>query len=406
MRSSLWGIILETIIFAFLFFVLGLFFNSKDPLFLHSHLNYTLLVSVVLTLFYGLSAGLILLILFIIEGYFFYSEFPYLFYIQNFLFILVCGEFNYYWNSKIRGNEEKLRYFKNRLRELGRSFYVLKISHNQLEEKYLTKPYSLRNILYEIETAFQKSKQEALIKLEAVIKNYFKVKDFDLLLVDRKNLEFYTPNLKKKKLATREVELIQNSFEQEEAIFISSEEKDLDNNLLAVIPGFNWDNKPLLVLLVREMEFLDFNQENFMAMFITLSYLAMRIGFVKDTFKDDLCKYCDPRFVKDVYTLSYLGEKYKLNSSLVAILLNPKLENYLKSYKLRLRLLDRIEFLTWQDKKIALILFPFEGKNGALGFVERIKKEGFELKDYQIIPFANSPLTKIKQEVRAFLALL
>jgi len=96
-------IILESLLLSAGFILFGYIWNTEDPLFLttQKHILPYGFVIVLLTLYYGLIAGIISMFVFGIFLNFFYDEFPYSTFFWYGLLTFVLGEFHYYWQRKL-----------------------------------------------------------------------------------------------------------------------------------------------------------------------------------------------------------------------------------------------------------------------------------------------------------------
>jgi hypothetical protein len=145
-------LIAEIFIFTLVLLFIGMYTNPSDPLFIESKFGYLfyLLPLLVFTLYYGLVAGIISFFTVVLMAFFFYKEFPTVYILWLFLFVLVASEFNYYWSENVKKVEDKFKYADGKLRDLARELMLLKISHDQLEKQYIIKPISIREVIYQI----------------------------------------------------------------------------------------------------------------------------------------------------------------------------------------------------------------------------------------------------------------
>ena len=60
------------------------------------------------------------------------------------LIVMISGEFTDYWRKKIKTNEMNYRYMEQKLQNFTQSYYLLKTSHDQLEQRAAGKLVSLR----------------------------------------------------------------------------------------------------------------------------------------------------------------------------------------------------------------------------------------------------------------------
>ncbi|WP_426370365.1 PelD GGDEF domain-containing protein [Pseudocolwellia sp. HL-MZ7] len=75
------------------------------------------------------------------------------------LIVMITGEFTDYWRKSIKNNEMNYRYMEQKLQSFTQSYYLLKISHDQLEQRAASKIMSLR-------TSIQILQKTALAKVD------------------------------------------------------------------------------------------------------------------------------------------------------------------------------------------------------------------------------------------------
>ena len=141
---------LETFILVIIYLIIGAVIDSKDVCMLHSQVSYMLILLSIVTLFHGFESGMLALSLLAIATLYFYPVFENQVFLVALMMTMIFGEFYYFWTKKIRKAEMDSNYQQLKLDELSKSFYALKISHDQLEKNYVVKPMSIRNSIAEI----------------------------------------------------------------------------------------------------------------------------------------------------------------------------------------------------------------------------------------------------------------
>ncbi|MEO1958667.1 MAG: hypothetical protein ABGX23_03855, partial [Nautiliaceae bacterium] len=165
----------ETFIIFMIVFLLNYFFDREHLLYPDSFVNPYMYVFVAVSLFYSLLVSIFYFILYFGAEYIIYHKvnLPILF--EMFLLMVIMGEFTTYWNNKLSKYKEQNDYLKNRLEEVGNAYYLLKISHDELEKNYILKPFSIREVLREVKELAYKSIEESFSLLTTLIKNLFKL---------------------------------------------------------------------------------------------------------------------------------------------------------------------------------------------------------------------------------------
>jgi len=140
----------ETLILVLLYLGVGYLVDAQDICILHSQVSYMLILLSIITLFHGFENGLFALAILAVAIWLFYPIFEYQSFLVALMMTMIFSEFHYIWTKKIKKAEIDANYRGLKLDELSKSFYALKISHDQLEKNYVVKPMSIRNSIDQI----------------------------------------------------------------------------------------------------------------------------------------------------------------------------------------------------------------------------------------------------------------
>ena len=75
------------------------------------------------------------------------SEFPKAFFLGGLVLVLICGQFSDLWTSRTRRLRAVNAYLDERLNTLTKNHFLLRLSHERLEQDLLAKPLTLRETL-------------------------------------------------------------------------------------------------------------------------------------------------------------------------------------------------------------------------------------------------------------------
>jgi len=179
-------IFVQVIVFVLLFTAVGYYLNPSDPLYLKSQVSPSLLLLLVLTLFYGFYWGVLSFIVELLIAKVVYVEIPIKILLWQLLNVLVAGEFRNYWASKLEEFKEKLNYYNDRIRRFATDSMILKVSHDQLEKHYLVKPVSIRSLMEKLKNSLLRNSRDALngenpfSVLKQILETSFYVQDGEL----------------------------------------------------------------------------------------------------------------------------------------------------------------------------------------------------------------------------------
>lgn len=367
----------EITIFIFFLYIVGYFTNKSDPLFMESNLRFLfhLLPVTIITLFYGIFAGLIYYTAFTGISFVLYKSINYEYFLSLLLFLLVFSEFWFYWDKKIKEAEERFKYADEKLRDLARNLLLVKLSHDQLEKFYISKPVSLRKLLSDI-----KNKTIASKDIDDAIKD-----TFDLIVVNfglEKGAIFkleseskFAPIRATGGFSGIDIDdyLIKTAM-QDKSIAYLPEIDPKNSKYLAVIP-FSEDDIIKYMLIIERMPFLNLNRDNLLSINLILDYIIKEtstlIGI--DKFIKRFSEF-DIDFLKEVYRMAQMYQKFKIESSVVYFYINDIDSSIFELFLQNIRGLDiatKVEFKTYNFQAIAVLL-PFTDTFGAKIFVDRV----------------------------------
>jgi hypothetical protein len=373
-------LIAEIFIFTLVLLFIGMYTNPSDPLFIESKFGYLfyLLPLLVFTLYYGLVAGIISFFIIVLMAFFFYKEFPTVYILWLFLFVLVASEFNYYWSENVKKTEEKFKYADGKLRDLARELMLLKISHDQLEKQYIIKPINIREVIYQIK--------------QKIISNFEEKEIFNMLM----NLLIQSFNIEKAALVY--VDLEKNNFKK-----ISSTHDDFDFNIKDVLVSKAIEDRSISYLskieeeskyyaaipvsisetqvylfIIEEIGFLSLNMDTLLMINLFIYYIVSE-KLTLEKIKNIVKKFdmFDIDFIKELCRMSEIKKNLGIESSLVIFQIKESIEdeNIKNLLRNNLRGLDIMDSLFIQEDNLLIIptLLPFTPTSGANSFVERVK---------------------------------
>lgn len=382
-RISIKIIMAEVFFLVLGLYLLGFYLNKEDPLFINSELNflYNLLPIALITLFYGMFVGLFYFAIFTALAYILYPSISYTYFISLFLLLLVFSEFWFYWNGKLKEAEIGYNYINQRLKELTTEFALLKLSHEQLEKAYISKPVSLKQLMWDIRkdilagadlyTALKKVFNLILVNYdieEAFLIEKFLGKSHRLIVSteDIQDIDVEDP-------------LIKTAIENQKITYISDLKESEISKYLAAIP-VSIEDEIFYIFVIKRMPFMKLNYETLLVINLLLYYVAMeRTEEVHkiEEYNENL-KFFDFIFLKEVYKTLELYKKFGLISHLVIFCLNTyddvrfnTLENLISENIRGVDLLTTVNVS--EDTKAIVVLLPFTDEFGAKLFINRMK---------------------------------
>lgn len=143
----------ETVAVPTLALLLAFWLNPLDPFFLRSQFAWVWLGPVLVALRYGPVPGLAGSAL-LFSAWFVFAEIgvalgelPKLYFLGWLITVMICGEFSSLWRGRVRRAESVQTYLEQRLEYLTHQHYLLRLSHDRLEQDLISRPVSMRDAL-------------------------------------------------------------------------------------------------------------------------------------------------------------------------------------------------------------------------------------------------------------------
>ncbi len=375
---SLKILLAEIILFSLILFGIGIYTNPADPLFIESKFGYLfyLVPILVLTLYYGLVAGIFMLSFILLFMFFYYKDINIAYILWMSLFTLVASEFNYYWSQNLKKAEERFKYTNDKLRDLARELMLLKISHDQLEKQYVLKPVSIRGLIQDFKEIFIQFKDENLLykfllfvatqvynmESGAIVYYSFKKDKFDVLYSVDEDFKLNPNNI-----------LLRKAIEGNSITSVSQYEQD--SEYLAVIPVKIQEDYYLFI--IKKMDFLSLNTDTLLTLNLLMFYILNEKESILKI-RDLILNYKEfsLEFLKEIYRMYELYKNFNLETSLVVFYVKTDDKDFPEFLRLNLRGLDLMDTITKTDEEYILpVLLPFTPYSGARSFVERINNQ-------------------------------
>lgn len=155
--SGLAWAVLEAGVFCVAAIACGLWLEPSDPFGLHAQFSWLWLAPALLAMRYGTGIGVIATLMLLV-GWFALGNlglqapdaarsFPQQYFLGGLALVLICGQFSDVWNARNRRLRAVNAYLDERLNTLTKNHFLLRLSHERLEQDLLAKPLTLRETL-------------------------------------------------------------------------------------------------------------------------------------------------------------------------------------------------------------------------------------------------------------------
>lgn len=146
---------LETVAITLIVIGLGWWASPEDPFFVKAQFPWVWLGPVLVAQRYGVLPGVGASAL-LLAGWYLHApegleaELPKLYFLGGLLLVLLCGEFSGVWQTRLRRLSEINVYLEDRIERITKRLYLLRLSHDRLEQDLLARPTTLRDALAEL----------------------------------------------------------------------------------------------------------------------------------------------------------------------------------------------------------------------------------------------------------------
>jgi len=361
---------IETLLLTAVYLGLGYLFNQNDILFINGDLTLLTGFLAVVTLYFGTGSGLFSLGIFVVMMLSRYSDFNHNIFLKELVLVFLFGEFHFYWNKTITSLKKLTESQEERFEELGKAFYALKVSHDQLELNYVLKPVSLRRSLLNIIENFKEEKDDHWQNLLVLLEKTFGITKLCICLVEEGC--YHVKASTDTEVIDENDPLIVEAMKEALPIYVSNV-SDIESKYIAVIPAV-YRKKIKAFVLIEQMPFMSFKQDNMTAIAFIFDYFF--ISLYKNQFLQDslLLSEFSSDFRFEYLSQYKLYENYDIDSAVIVFKTSSELISHRLKEMIRktMRSLDNIDHAMINEMYITLVLVAFSSKESARGLEKRI----------------------------------
>lgn len=358
--------------------------SPTDPLGLASGFPWIWLAPVLLALRYGMLSGLLSAALIVSAALAVTqtatppTDLAKVALLGGLILTMICGEFSGLWRNRLRRQSELNLYLDQRLEELTRQHYLLKLSHDRLEQNLISRPYTLRGALAELRELLKSADDSAALPGAA---------DFIALLAAhcqlsaaaiypvRNGVLDSTPiaTFGSQEALVEGDPLVDYALQRRALVHVNQDASvdQLSSAYLVAAPIYRGGALAGL-LAVEQMPFFSFHHDTLMTLAALMSYYADALAVgetreVLDEFPD-----CPTDFARHLQRLARVQRNSGVETHL-AVLRFPADS---LGYELRakaLRAKRELDFFWLHDAggPLLVALFPLTGRDGIQGYMAR-----------------------------------
>ncbi len=411
--------LLETLLLPGLAIALGLLLHPQDPIWSEGDFPWAWLAPVIVALRYGPLAGLggavVLLAGWLLTNLGHYDRFPQLFFLGGLILVLIVGEFSSLWQARTRRAENVQLYLDQRLEHLVRQYYLLRLSHDRLEQELIGRPMSMRDALSTLQSVDVDAPEDAAQGAQTLLRllaQYCQLESAALHAATEDRVEA-EPVARigsgAEPLDTHDP-LVQQALETRKLCHISQLlTHKQQTRYLAVAPLLDLGGEIYGLLVIEDMPFFSLQDENLQTINLLLGYYTD--GLAMQTLARPIMERipdCPADFAFEARRLSHMRDTTSVPSIIVALEFLPRaVERGLPAQIERLkRELDESWLITGPERQVLAVLMPLGDMATAEGYINRLEnwsrqKGGQPLAESgifpHVLPLEGEPLAVLEQ---------
>ncbi|MBU9640362.1 PelD GGDEF domain-containing protein [Burkholderia gladioli] len=416
--------LLETLGFTLIAIGLCRAFSADDPLLIHSGFGWIWLVPVVVSLRYGSVAGLVSGFVLLAAWYLLYPAvpvpvvtavaagagaagasasavftgdtvlsrpFPVGFFFGGFFLTLLTGQFGDIWMSRLRQNRIANDYLSERLSILTRNQFMLRLSHERLEQDLLSRPATLRDSLARLRAVVFEQLPTPAEQGDLALRGAQAFLDAAAQAVQ---LEVASVHAWRQGAPAAEAAasvggagpldvhdpLVREAIETRRLVHVDAQAHAgaaaIGSRYLACVPLLDVKGEPVGVVAIERMPFLALTRDNLQFLLVLCSFYADGVRHAEVS-HEMLSAFpaCPQRFALDYARLVHLRRDSKVLSSVVTLVFdNDEQGAALSEHIVRTRrALDSQWEVIGSKRRAVLTLMPLSGASGVDGYLLRIE---------------------------------
>lgn len=393
-----WVIVAETVLIPAFALLLGYLVNRQDPLWIHSDFPWAWFAPMIIALRYGPIAGLfsagILLLGWAGLNQQDFSQFPQQYFLGGLIMVMIVGEVSSVWRNHLRRAQTARHYQDQRLEQLVRQHYLLRLSHDQLEQQLIGQPVSMRDALHQLrDLKGTTSDAQTLLNL---LSQFCQINVASIV-------PFRSGRLSDQSIAqiggarsiNQDDALVQQALSTRSLCHISRSLKDgQSTSYVVAAPLLDLSGEMYGMLVVEEMPFFALQEETLQTVNLLLGYYTDSIA--ANNLAQPLLQVhpeCPPQFAFELQRMEHVLQSSQLPSIVLALQLSPKaIASDMPQFIMRMeRMLDQSWLLEGRDKSVLAILMPLGSFASSEGFLNRLstrlEQRGFHsIEEAGIIP--------------------
>ena len=376
----------ETLLLPLVPVALGLWLSPLDPLWIRADFPWLWFAPVILALRYGpfpgLGAAAVLLFAWLgltVIGWPL-GAFPKTDFLGGLILVMLCGEFSSLWVARTRRAEGVQEFLDQRLEYLTHQYYLLRLSHDRLEQDLLARPMAMRDALAALSAPVD-DQQERLAGADRLLRLLAQFCQIEAagLFVSRDGVIDPNPvaSLGQPGVFDGDDPLVRHALENNALSHVAEALAggDRSSRYIAVAPLNTLDRETIALLTVEQMPFFALNEETLQTLNLLLGYYAdglareRAIAAIRVNVPE-----CPADFAFELQRLWRLKNNTGVSSIIVALDFPNTVEfvALMRQIARQKRGLDELWTINGQRRQLLATLMPLSGDAAAEGYLARI----------------------------------
>jgi hypothetical protein len=402
---------LETVVATLLAIGFCWAFSRHDPLLISVGFGWIWIVPIMIALRYGSIVGVFSGLILLASWYVLYPggdpsslgsiahtlgapssarPFPVSFFFGGFVFTLLCGQFGDIWITRLRQGHIANDYLAERLSILTHNQFMLRLSHERLEQDLLGRPATLRDSLARLRTVALKQEptdaQRGVITLRGAQPFLEAAAQACQLESARlyawrggKPLDEPAASIGTPFRLDADDPLLHEALDSGTLVHIESmtQQQAVESRYIACVPLIDVAKAPVGLLVVERMPFLALTRDNLQFLLVLCNYYADGVQHAEIT-RDTLHAFpgCPYDFALDYARLVHLYRDTHVESSLVGLVFDTgELSTTWYEHVLRTRRALDVQWPLHDERhRVLLTLMPLSGESAVDGYLLRIEE--------------------------------
>lgn len=361
--------------------------SPDDPYFLRAEFPWLVLAPALLALRYGVVAGVVSAAL-LIAGWMIArqhgtlaGEFPKLHFLGSLILVMLCGQFSSLWQTRLRRIEYVQRQIDERLSRLTRRHYLLRLSHDRLEQDLIGKPVTLRSALSDIRRLIAEGGDSGLPGAARLVRLLVQSCQLEVAGLYRNGAAGLETAPVAQAGAPRalpaEDPLVASCLESGALAHVQGgSAKAAESAFLVVAPARDSGGRTLAVLAVEQMPFFALQAENLQTLSVLLGYYADGVARVPAAqVVQDLVPSCPLGFAEELVRLHRIHAAVQVPTTLVALQFgnHPEREAFAEMLRRSVRDFDMVWEIRQGGLHVFVVMLPLNGMAAVDGYLLRIE---------------------------------